>query len=112
MVKGSIDLTLVFQSTLPMQGVTWRSASSFDTQVVSIHTPYAGSDPAAHTQREVLHVFQSTLPMQGVTTAIWRCANGAVFQSTLPMQGVTFILFHGILSLLFQSTLPMQGVTS
>ena len=34
----------VFQSTLPMQGVTWEKGVDVYVDGVSIHTPYAGSD--------------------------------------------------------------------
>ena len=34
----------VFQSTLPLRGVTWRSIYILRNKAISIHTPLAGSD--------------------------------------------------------------------
>ena len=58
---------ILFQSTLPMQGVTYERKDHAWQQAVSIHTPYAGSDDEALPMTEALPAFQSTLPMQGVT---------------------------------------------
>ena len=65
----------IFQSTLPMRGVT-ISVGIFHlaSEGISIHTPHAGSD----------FIFMPFL------------AINLEFQSTLPMRGVTFSRFAGI----------------
>ncbi len=58
----------VFQSTLPMKGVTWvAEILKFKPQGVSIHTPNEGSDIPSQVTDVLGHMFQSTLPMKGVT---------------------------------------------
>ncbi len=61
-----IDL---FQSTLPVWGVTGLMFDSEGNLVISIHTPRMGSD--TRTRASVLYSlsFQSTLPVWGVTEA-------------------------------------------
>ena len=66
MARQNHTPTVLFQSTLPMQGVT-----------------------VCHSDLAVVFGFQSTLPMQGVTLGIHWGDRRAQFQSTLPMQGVT-----------------------
>lgn len=61
------NVVTVFQSILPMQGVTEHAGDGVDAFAVSIHTPYAGSDFRAASTPENIPLFQSTLPMQGVT---------------------------------------------
>ena len=41
------QITVIFQSTLPMRGATTVYEDSYDTSYISIHTPHAGSDPYA-----------------------------------------------------------------
>ena len=50
-----------------MQGVTSVKYEVKDVLVISIHTPYAGSDKKREKKHAFPSVFQSTLPMQGVT---------------------------------------------
>ena len=40
------------------------------SRMISIHTPYAGSDFSRAISHSVLDLFQSTLPMQGVTWSL------------------------------------------
>ncbi len=80
----------MFQSTLPMKGVT------FHVQVGRVQIE-----------------FQSTLPMKGVTLyGLAQFVPELVFQSTLPMKGVTSGSFEKAKIKMFQSTLPMKGVTA
>ena len=46
-----------FQSTPPMQGATLLSVSRYISPSVSIHAPYAGSDPHGYPGREVVRCF-------------------------------------------------------
>ncbi len=56
-----------FQSTPPMQGATCWVPEGVIQIFVSIHAPYAGSDPALNMSMESITLFQSTPPMQGAT---------------------------------------------
>ncbi len=108
--EGGDDL---FQSTLPMRGATVPTprrcsychnfnphspcgerlpvrvlASSDD--LISIHTPHAGSDGIrSYVYAVRLGTFQSTLPMRGATTGGEGWKPKGQFQSTLPMRGAT-----------------------
>ena len=104
----------IFQSTLPMRGVTNHNGDCIVNDGISIHTPHAGSDSPKLCSMRLSAGFQSTLPMRGVThqlisergERIWK------FQSTLPMRGVTKSDYiRSVKWLEFQSTLPMRGVT-
>ena len=133
-MSRNTGMTIVFQSTLPIQGET----GSFGIDITLYHdfNPLSLYRERHAMIREVnaSEVFQSTLPIQGETPA-WRNLQrkwgisihspytgrdqfvGAVnnpyriFQSTLPIQGETL---SGIImenDRLFQSTLPIQGET-
>ena len=60
-------LGLLFQSTPPMQGATIHRFYIAPGFVVSIHAPYAGSDPDNSQESKQAKMFQSTPPMQGAT---------------------------------------------
>ncbi len=79
----------LFQSTLPMKGVTLQPPRQSRRLCVSIHTPNEGSDAYDTLKYGLTNEFQSTLPMKGVTKAEYERAIAAEFQSTLPMKGVT-----------------------
>ena len=127
-------MAVVFQSTLPMRGVTesphahqCKVAISIHTPhagsdgppegihgycPISIHTPHAGSDDAAEHVLRQLFQFQSTLPMRGVTQKyVVDTPNGRISIHT-PHAGSDLPCFlSNILHSQFQSTLPMRGVT-
>ena len=81
---------LMFQSTLPMKGVTFPVKLPALFTHVSIHTPNEGSDQSRKGAVISVVLFQSTLPMKGVTFGFGRQLFLYLFQSTLPMKGVTF----------------------
>ncbi len=64
------EFQAVFQSTLPMKGVTGMAYMIYNWILVSIHTPNEGSDPVHPRDAGVDGVFQSTLPMKGVTIIV------------------------------------------
>ena len=37
-------MVFIFQSTLPLRGATWALTGNYNAQIISIHTPLAGSD--------------------------------------------------------------------
>ena len=80
---------LVFQSTLPLRGATFRHADSERRRYISIHTPLAGSDPKKSAALHISSKFQSTLPLRGATDFVLGRAPLEVFQSTLPLRGAT-----------------------
>ena len=65
----------VFQSTLPLRGVTRHRTPSTTRLPVSIHTPLAGSDRPRRFPWMREPRFQSTLPLRGVTLATGRSCN-------------------------------------
>ena len=67
-------ITGIFQSTLPIQGETYRRGKGIEQLV-----------------------FQSTLPIQGETSCINSFVPLGIFQSTLPIQGETLPWFHVLL---------------
>ena len=103
------------------------------TYVVSIHAPYAGSDPVRTSGRPTRicfnprplcrerhsleesspgdDQFQSTPPMQGATSLAEMASSSLSFQSTPPMQGATSFVVLILDIYMFQSTPPMQGAT-
>ena len=115
-------LLILFQSTLPMRGVTGSYEYVISLQrisihtphagsdtvppeyrllgVISIHTPHAGSDGYSYEKFDKKRRFQSTLPMRGVTTRRGTLTKAKIFQSTLPMRGVTAILTKSFFYLL------------
>ena len=101
----------VFQSTLPLRGVTNTQGQDAGAARISIHTPLAGSDVTVWSWR-IFWIFQSTLPLRGVT--YWACwlISDTTFQSTLPLRGVTASPSAFFRYTLFQSTLPLRGVTA
>ena len=106
-----ISPNLLFQSTLPVGGATFRQFNADGTPFISIHTPRGGSDllflrsqPAClisiHTPRggsdgmlvttiTMAMTFQSTLPVGGATRSVADMQRAGLFQSTLPVGGAT-----------------------
>ena len=56
-----------FQSTLPVWGATWQTASVNSYLTISIHAPRVGSDTRVEKHRLTNVLFQSTLPVWGAT---------------------------------------------
>ncbi len=125
-----------FQSTLPLRGATRvhvrdavldldvisihtpLAGSDFDhrfrcfrTCAISIHTPLAGSDQNLVTSVIAAAKFQSTLPLRGATFAALAAFRQNQFQSTLPLRGATFAALAAFRQNQFQSTLPLRGAT-
>ena len=108
----SIDRTVYgFQSTLPLRGATWKWYYDKFPQLISIHTPLAGSDqpvrrywkawlnfnphspcgerPHRNPSRWFLWNFNPHSPC-GERQAVWSSQLwGISFQSTLPLRGAT-----------------------
>ena len=105
--------SLIFQSTLPLRGATrpdnwtiWPTgyfnphspcgerlahrAQSAHFEIISIHTPLAGSDVKTRDNTGLVIEFQSTLPLRGATRAKPTSSDTTCsFQSTLPLRGAT-----------------------
>ena len=66
---GMVEISEVheFQSTLPLRGVTGAGSPPIRIRFISIHTPLAGSDMAVELGVTIQVLFQSTLPLRGVT---------------------------------------------
>ena len=102
---------VVFQSTLPMRGVTRFHRYSPTGNAISIHTPHAGSDIIVQPFHLLLIISIHTPHAGSDDTSGRRCTCLCIFQSTLPMRGVTVCYFLQSETSIFQSTLPMRGVT-
>ena len=110
---GMVEISEVheFQSTLPLRGVTGAGSPPIRIRFISIHTPLAGSDMAVELGVTIQVLFQSTLPLRGVTGVTF-ARRSFRFQSTLPLRGVTVSRFWSwIACRRFQSTLPLRGAT-
>ena len=80
--------TTSFQSTLPLRGVTVVFGCQFLDVVISIHTPLAGSDSNIHVPLPEKKISIHT-PLAGSDQVQQRLHNLILFQSTLPLRGVT-----------------------
>ena len=104
-------MSAIFQSTLPLRGVTRRRvqravgrvrisihtplAGSDDTRrsvgeipvQISIHTPLAGSDGLYETEGDIILKFQSTLPLRGVTVVSRGLAGAVGISIHTPLAG-------------------------
>ena len=85
-----MNVSHLFQSTLPARGATKTCRLCIKTVYISIHAPRTGSDADKARARYKERLFQSTLPARGATgfcgvlpTKVCR------FQSTLPARGAT-----------------------
>ena len=63
-----VSISLVFQSTLPIQGETVMSRNTGMTIVFQSTLPIQGETRAGGTPRYYISIFQSTLPIQGETS--------------------------------------------
>ena len=72
-----------------MRGATAADLYQRADEIISIHTPHAGSDLEQLGSGAVCCGFQSTLPMRGATTMTRYSPSTKIFQSTLPMRGAT-----------------------
>ena len=108
---GSQFVLTVFQSTLPLRGVTVRGFEHLVPAEISIHTPLAGSDLAILCQASRSPKFQSTLPLRGATRFGSSRSAMSPFQSTLLLRERPSSVMTAWSSILFQSTLPLRGAT-
>ena len=102
---------VLFQSTLPARGATYRMKRFCLLFAISIHAPRTGSDITVTIAVEIHEVFQSTLPARGATTPQEVTLTSKTFQSTLPARGATADKRCNQLRKRFQSTLPARGAT-
>src|SRR5690242_8215055 len=86
MSKAGDGSDVMFQSTLPMKGVTHQSGVLCIRLAVSIHTPNEGSDLPLFAAT-MPTMFQSTLPMKGVTLVAVREGHKAVVSIHTPNEG-------------------------
>ena len=101
----------VFQSTLPMRGGTPTLVYGINQLVISIHPPHAGRD--VMTLSGSIHGgdFNPPSPCGEGPAHLFLATPAPQFQSTLPMRGGTLRSTFKIKRIRFQSTLPMRGGT-
>ena len=126
---------VVFQSTLPARGATYRVADERYSEEISIHAPRTGSDcagrngrteqqdfnprsphgerPGPHSTNKNAISFQSTLPARGATQGRRRAREGLQISIHAPRTGSDrFLSVASSTTGAFQSTLPARGATS
>ena len=109
---GGVFLHPLFQSTLPLRGVTLADSHIIFESDISIHTPLAGSDPTVTTTPMDFYIFQSTLPLRGVTLATLGFVVHNVISIHTPLAGSDDQWMDRYWEYdVFQSTLPLRGVT-
>ena len=77
----------LFQSTLPLRGVTRHDRQAGLQQRISIRTPLAGSDSNVVLNALIAFVFQSALPLRGVTAPGEDAAFGDGISIRTPLAG-------------------------
>ncbi|EGK58594.1 hypothetical protein HMPREF9081_1900 [Centipeda periodontii DSM 2778] len=80
---------MMFQSTRPVRGATFRGLTTYLMRYVSIHAPRAGRDPHSLSGFAAISRFQSTRPVRGATVSSCCTAASSMFQSTRPVRGAT-----------------------
>ena len=126
---------VVFQSTLPARGATYRVADERYSEEISIHAPRTGSDCAGRNGRTEQQDFNPRSPHGERPGPHSTNKNAISFQSTLPARGATVVVKVPIcraaisihaprtgsdehdlsvpcLRRQFQSTLPARGATN
>ena len=81
-------------------------------EIISIHTPHAGSDSPARVVESPGSYFNPHSPCGERPLVIVIDRLSLEFQSTLPMRGATAGTLDEWAAKVFQSTLPMRGATS
>ena len=101
-----------FQSTLPLRGATRRRRPVPSGLAISIHTPLAGSDLAGHAGIAGTGISIHT-PLAGSdrNVTVFVCGLYAISIHT-PLAGSDMPPVTAGLNRLFQSTLPLRGATS
>ena len=84
-----VALLVIFQSALPLRGVTVDGGGHDQWHCISIRTPLAGSDGEFEGSMSEFRKFQSALPLRGVTRPGYLQQRIGKFQSALPLRGVT-----------------------
>ena len=83
------NLSMRFQSTLPMRGATPKGPNRSRRKTISIHAPHAGSDSILKVTCQVIFNFNPRSPC-GERHHYHDCYRQKYkFQSTLPMRGAT-----------------------
>ena len=104
-------IKIMFQSTPPMQGATYRPSSTPGHKQVSIHAPYAGSDShvAIIGSDSMVSIHA---PYAGSDQVIHIVTNKIIVSIHAPYAGsdADKLISSGIYTV-FQSTPPMQGAT-
>ena len=80
---------VVFQSTLPARGATYRVADERYSEEISIHAPRTGSDCAGRNGRTEQQDFNPRSPHGERPGPHSTNKNAISFQSTLPARGAT-----------------------
>ena len=83
---------VVFQSTLPARGATYRVADERYSEEISIHAPRTGSDCAGRNGRTEQQDFNPRSPHGERPGPHSTNKNAISFQSTLPARGATVVV--------------------
>ena len=87
-----IDKLILFQSTRPMRGATFRLVTgSLKLMLFQSTRPMRGATSSETVPKRNTETFQSTRPMRGATATSVRVFSFSKFQSTRPMRGATSV---------------------
>ena len=101
----------LFQSTLPLRGVTRGVRLGRVGDLISIHTPLAGSDLRCGLDETAEVLFQSTLPLRGATRPDRRSRTCLLISIHTPLAGSDWTNGARTRDIRFQSTLSMRRAT-
>ena len=62
---GTLTLSMLFQSTLPLRGATFANTNTPKHKKISIHTPLAGSDHHFHARVYLARYISIHTPLAG-----------------------------------------------
>ena len=103
---------IIFQSTRPIRGATYRIRRSGSSKSISIHAPHTGRDINGVYNKATDDNFNPRAPYGARLPGFLQALLKKLFQSTRPIRGATNSGSITVpLSLAFQSTRPIRGAT-
>ena len=107
-----LQISIIFQSTLPARGATVMTNAQFSSLRISIHAPRTGSDPCDGGYFAASFAFQSTLPARGATALVNKYGGNKKYFNPRSPHGERRGEQYATTSYVeFQSTLPARGAT-
>ena len=105
----ALDVSELFQPTLPARGATKEGMSVEAWVAISTHAPRTGSDCGKEYIVFGGKQFQPTLPARGATSSSSDKQASSTFQPTLPARGATLAVSAGALVWVISTHAPRTG---